>query len=819
MKKGEGRGRVLCFDSENIGFLEHVKTKRDCHVIYVIDAKSREPFLFFDAYEDRINKQDLGGWEEDKAGTYEDGVRFLSEAKTIIIQNGVGYDFHIFEKTYNKLFNKKFNYFEATGDPRFPYRVMDTYTMSCTLNPERKVPHQAYALGLGNTGAHSIAAHGIRMGRHKPEHDDWSTLTTDMLTRVMEDTEIGLDFYFYLMKEWETQRARPHPVTKMGIMQAYYCELRVAMTMARQAIRGFAFDVGYAGELIAELDPQLISVEKYFRPRMPQRIVMAKTSYSKSQLVEIHKQMEEPEEFLSLVRDKFEGRKSSKATQWNITNKWTKKGSKIGAEVTKYYPEMRGYMEDLIDPVVVGAFTPIVWEDIPLGNRDAVKQILYPHGWRGVEFNEAEQDYIDEHHELPFPWSGKINEESIELWKEKGNPPEWCLGISDWYILESRRTQILNKKDVAYFEKKKAESEDGVGSWPRQLSKKNECRGLLPKCICQDTGITAMEYYVTNGMWPDSGHWRIPAVAFHAATNTFRMRHRNVVNIPSRGLYGKEMRKLFIAKRGHLVLGCDGAGLELRMLAHFMNDLEYTDTVLNGDIHTYNQRMAGLPSRDMAKTFIYAFLYGSGIPNLAAVCGVSNAEMGRCIARFKAKLPKLSALLEGVERIGAEYGYMLALDGRWGRIRSSNGKLKLHTCLNVLLQMTGSILMKVGHIIAEDEAVRLGVIETVGDFPIVAHVHDEAQMEVTDDCILYEYTIPKESFGVEEKVSYTDAEGRIYSSPRIIREEGNVVHCRRYYHPIGHCYAYGIREAGVRLGIRIEAAGEYMIGKSWLDTH
>ena len=80
------------------------------------------------------------------------------------------------------------------------------------------------------------------------------------------------------------------------------------------------------------------------------------------------------------------------------------------------------------------------------------------------------------------------------------------------------------------------------------------------------------------------------------------MRHKFVVNIPSRGL--RPLRHLFIAKNGYMVLGCDGAGLELRMLAHFMADAVYQEIILHGDIHTHNQLKAGLPSRDIAKTFI-----------------------------------------------------------------------------------------------------------------------------------------------------------------------------------------------------------------------
>lgn len=70
------------------------------------------------------------------------------------------------------------------------------------------------------------------------------------------------------------------------------------------------------------------------------------------------------------------------------------------------------------------------------------------------------------------------------------------------------------------------------------------------------------------------------------------------------GGYGKECRELFIPRTGYVLVGCDASGLELRCLAHYMNDEDYTNEILNGDIHTKNQMAAGLPTRNNAKTFI-----------------------------------------------------------------------------------------------------------------------------------------------------------------------------------------------------------------------
>lgn len=99
---------------------------------------------------------------------------------------------------------------------------------------------------------------------------------------------------------------------------------------------------------------------------------------------------------------------------------------------------------------------------------------------------------------------------------------------------------------------------------------------------------------------------RISAGAITNGTPTGRMRHQVVVNVPKASpkvIFGKEMRELFIAEEGYILVGYDAKGLELRILAHYMDDPEFTEVLLNDDIHGYNQSKAGLPTRDNAKTF------------------------------------------------------------------------------------------------------------------------------------------------------------------------------------------------------------------------
>ena len=846
------KDRYLVGDIEAIGLLFDIRQghREDMHIIHLKDYFTGELFTFFDDFDDRQNAVWLDELEEGfKAGDLADGVRAMEECEVLIFQNIAGFDAIAVEKCFGS-FNRNHSKKRESSDDYydlFPYKTMDTAVMSRVLNPERKLPGHAYTLGIKLPGPHSIGAHGIRMGRFKPDHEDWSHLSKEMIHRCSEDVEIGEDFFNFLIDEWREQKSRPNKMTGLDISDAYYCELRMAFSVARQEQRGFAVDVGFMVELLKELDEQIEATERAFRPHMPKRIKMKKLSIDQLDKnvdvmssipgIELKSVMQYEEDM-----DRLERRASYASTYWNLT---TKKGAYL-KNVTKYIPEARGYAHEHNVPPVHGPFTPLVWEDIPLGNRDSVKQLLYKQGWRGVNYNDTELEYIEANNgELPVPWAGKIDADSIEKWKrsvaiahgwnesdecageldlyvdDHNLIPDWCKGIADWYILCSRRNQVLNMKDPAYYDKN--------GAWRKQASGMCECRGLLAQAICFDESSRwymkrAQDYYAALGCWPETGHWRVPAKAFHAATNTFRMRHKVVVNIPSRGLYGEAMRKMFIAGPGKMVLGCDGAGLELRMLAHFMNDPDYQEIILNGDIHTHNQELAGLDKRDYAKTFIYAFLYGSGIPNLARQLGLDFNVVEKAVARFKRELPKLTSLLERVEKAGKQFGYLLAVDGRWGRIRSKGGDLLLHTALNVLLQMTGSLVMKWAHIRAEDLCVALGYTDSIDSFPMIAHVHDEAQMEVDEHEVEeITYEIPYQDWKREEKRTMIDDDGRMWSAPKIIGEfddEDRLTYTiQRMYHPIGEQYCKALEWAGDYLGLRCKTEGEYMLGESWQDTH
>lgn len=834
-ERPSGKGKFLVGDLESVGLIRQTNKASDIHILTLQDYFSGDYWVFFDPYEKRVNPSKLE-IEGEQDGYIADGVRMLMESEAFSFQNGVGFDLHVFEKCFPWF---KYNYLESrAARPHadiFPFKFMDTMLVSQLTYPDRPLPPQAYAMGLGNTGPHSIAAHGIRMGRYKPDHDDWTTLTDAMVHRNIEDVAIGQDMLRWLMEgDWAEQKSRGvNKYTGFGIETAYQMEQQVALMISRQEQRGFRLDMARAWQDYKEIDAEMEAAQAEVDPLIPLRLVtkpysfdVLKTRFDAGVKAGLDLQMLKKvyNDIHQTMKAKGDaGRIGDKATMWSIT---TKSGD-YGKRLQGYFPEMRGNINDTKDPLVAGPFTPTSFEHIGLGNLDYVKEkVLYPLGWRGINLSDSEQEWFDEHGETRYPWAGKIDDDSLKAWKERQEPPAWAQQVVNYYILRSRRSVILNRGDLDHFMDK--------GEWPKQKNGRHECRGLLAVAYSKEYGMMAMEYFAKFREWPTSAdeEWRVPAAAFSIGTNTFRMRHRFVVNIPARGL--RPLRHLFIASKGKKILGCDGAGLELRMLSHFMNDPEYTAVVLNGDIHTHNQLKAGLRTRDMAKTFIYAFLYGSGVDGLARLAGVSFSEMEQCINRFKAELPALAKLIERCEEAGRKFGYLQSIDGRWGRIRRKNGKPLLHTVLNVLLQMTGSLVMKYGECMAEDQMLTEGVALDERGFPaFVANVHDEVQMEVDESEVLtMEYTLPytldgfenekkaiKAVFDVEEKRAHTDEQGRKWSAAAKVSAADGVIVCRRHYHRAGHILMDAFEGAGVKFKMRIPLAGEYKVGNSWHDTH
>jgi hypothetical protein len=277
-------------------------------------------------------------------------------------------------------------------------------------------------------------------------------------------------------------------------------------------------------------------------------------------------------------------------------------------------------------------------------------------------------------------------------------------------------------------------------------------------------------------------------------TVTGRMAHQrpNMAQVPAGySPYGKECRALFKPRPGWKLVGCDADGLELRCLGHRMakwDNGEFARAVVLGrkedgtDAHTINQRAVGLNSRDSAKTFIYALIYGAGDLKLGSVIVEDmtkdqRKELGKVTdrklmtlgkagrAKLMRRLPALDQFVEAV-KAAARRGWLRGLDGRKLHIRAE------HAAPNTLLQSDGAVLMKRALVLLDESLKGDGLVPGV-DYEYVVNVHDEIQTECRPE--------------LAEK--------------------------------IGKAAAQAITDAGNFYGYRCPLAGSYSIGDSWADTH
>jgi len=244
-----------------------------------------------------------------------------------------------------------------------------------------------------------------------------------------------------------------------------------------------------------------------------------------------------------------------------------------------------------------------------------------------------------------------------------------------------------------------------------------------------------------------------------------RMAHTspNMAQIPAvYSPYGKECRDVWTTSSdNYILLGSDASSLELRMLAHYLNDKDFTREVVEGDVHTANQRAAGLPTRDNAKTFIYAFIYGAGAAKIGQIVNGTARDGQKLIDNFLNNMPALKTLRHKVDKL-ASRGYILGLDGRILRVRQA------HAAMNLLLQGAGAIVCK--------EWLKFITIEATKrklDYKLVASIHDEYQFEVR----------------------------------------------KEHAEELGSVTATAMKLTEQSLKVRCPLDSEYKLGKSWAETH
>ena len=292
---------------------------------------------------------------------------------------------------------------------------------------------------------------------------------------------------------------------------------------------------------------------------------------------------------------------------------------------------------------------------------------------------------------------------------------------------------------------------DRLGWKPTVKTKSGESYKICPENLATipDAAPQAVKglkaWKVLETRWKIAQEWlekaqgdgRVHGTVITTGAVTHRAAHRgpNMANIPSvphgktgilwkmDGMYAAECRQVFKVPEGKKLVGTDAAGIQLRVLAHYMNDPVYTEQVIDGDIHTFNKNALGnyCKDRPTAKTFIYAFLLGAGVGKIAEILGCNGGQANKSMQNFYETLPTLKRLKSEASR-AASMGWMKGLDGRILRIGSD------HLALSVYLQGGETVIMRLANVFWQRKAKEERI-----NFKQCAWVHDEWQTEVDAD--------------------------------------------------------------------------------------
>ena len=395
------------------------------------------------------------------------------------------------------------------------------------------------------------------------------------------------------------------------------------------------------------------------------------------------------------------------------------------------------------------------WIDFKPGSPKDRIDALWDAGWKPVDKTKTFQKF--DRLSVGDPYGTSIKSMSKEFYSEKkkhlqnygwtvsednlstlpDDAPEGAKALAKWLTLEGRRSSLVE--------------------WINQVGSDGRIHGTINN-IGAWTGRCAHKA-------PNTAN--IPS-AFHGEPKTA------VEEVKKQ--YDLHLRACWTVPSGSFLVGTDADGIQLRVLADYLwryfDADQYAQAIMEGkkenetDIHNVNKRALGLnhATRDMAKTFIYAWLLGAGVAKTAQILRVNQRQATEARDNFVKSIDGLAQLKNKLIPTVGDQGYFTGYDGRKVIVPST------HKALAGMLQSAESILMKHTLLRWTSEARKLGI-----NFKLVGFIHDEYQTEV---------------IGTREEA-----------------EE------------LGKIQADCMLEVGKELGFKIPTPGSYDVGNNWLDTH
>jgi DNA polymerase I-like protein with 3'-5' exonuclease and polymerase domains len=395
------------------------------------------------------------------------------------------------------------------------------------------------------------------------------------------------------------------------------------------------------------------------------------------------------------------------------------------------------------------------WIDFKPGSPKDRIDALWDAGWKPVDKTKTFQKF--DRLSVGDPYGTSIKSMSKEFYSEKkkhlqhygwtvsednlstlpDDAPEGAKALAKWLTLEGRRSSLVEWINQVGSDERIHGTINNIGAWTGRCAHKAPNTANIPS-------------------------------AFHGEPKTA------VEEVKKQ--YDSHLRACWTVPSGSFLVGTDADGIQLRVLADYLwryfDADQYAQAIMEGkkenetDIHNVNKRALGLnhATRDMAKTFIYAWLLGAGVAKTAQILRVNQRQATEARDNFVKSIDGLAQLKNKLIPTVGDQGYFTGYDGRKVIVPST------HKALAGMLQSAESILMKHTLLRWTAEARKLGI-----NFKLVGFIHDEYQTEV---------------IGTREEA-----------------EE------------LGKIQADCMLEVGKELGFKIPTPGSYDVGNNWLDTH
>jgi hypothetical protein len=543
---------------------------------------------------------------------------------------------------------------------------------------------------------HSLEYYGVMFKYPKPPIEDWSYWDEEKLNRVLVDIEINRKTFHWLNNEAEkTGLDFKTQVRRTQASQYWYTVQELKGTCGNKRLMELYVD---------ELDNEIESLRREVEPHLPPKVKPKAAKITWQDMSKFDWFFDK----VPLPKRDDKGRIIKESYQ--PTHKIFTKAGAYTKSVYSYF-EISPDPEDSKHFSVGGPFTRIEIVDSKMSQHAIIKEFLLSQGWKPTQWNyEKNTDGSlkkDESNNL-IKKSPKLTEDSFDSIKgDIGNK------IARYNTLVHRRRTFKNEKD------------DKKG-WLNQL---------------RDDG-------------------RISAGAMAWQTGTGRAAQFGIVNVPSASaVYGAPMREVWQAPEDHVLVSVDMDSAQMRLLANYMGDDEYTKAVMEGeefdsdhryvgtDAHTLNAKAFGtLPDelweearltqdpdliaqcssiRKTGKNGFYALLFGAGDVKLANTLKVKGgANAGAKIKNsFRKKLKKAGDLQDRLLKQWKSNsfrrgGYIEVCGNTWVWCPSE------HKLLNYLLMGSEAVLQNQAIVWANAEARRRGLKGSQ-----ILAVHDEITFE------------------------------------------------------------------------------------------